>query len=343
MRPLTLPVIAALSVACPCLLRVHQAYGAEPLNCPDVGPDWVRVTIAPPDFPTPANRLLEYLRAELAPHRIAVCENYRPSSKPPMANIRIVHSIANRVGIEVQVEDAITDKTVTRQLDLTAVPTDAHAMTIALGVAELLRASWAEVNLRRSTAARRAVPTSVRHSLDDDTKRTPTKASLGVHLAGEEFSRRLRQGGVDGRFAIDLNDTWQLTLRFGARQAASVQASDGLVRADGWLCGIGSLLRVTPATSRASLGVATHLDWAHVQFLANPRPGVPAETGSGAAVLAGMGVVGALVASSAAQFEVEVDAGGVLKGVRAMDGNQEVVAMNGVWVGASVGMSVGFW
>ena len=198
------------------LMLTNCSQAAESSPCPDTEPNWVRVTVDAPESPQLANKLLEYLQAELAPHRIGVCTNSRNAASSPLASIHIVHSTAQQVGIEVQVEDSITNKRVARQLNLRGVPTDAHAMIIALGAAELLRASWAEIKLRRSHASQQLVPNSVQNAVDDELTQSPTKATLGVHLAGEEFSRGLRQGGVDATAILQLIEDLQLTLRLGA-------------------------------------------------------------------------------------------------------------------------------
>ena len=345
MRILT-PLLKLATAACALyasLCRISPAAGAESPDCAAAGIDWVRVSIDVQQDSPFVHKLLEHIRAELAPHRIEACAIATNSFRPPLAHLRIARATANQVLIEVQVEDAVTDKTVTRQLDLTGLPPDAHALTIALGAAELLRASWAEVNLKQSTTAPRPVPAGVRHTLDEARKTGPATASLGFHLAGEEFTRGLRQGGADARFTIHALNPWQWTLCAGVRQALSVRASDGVVRASSWLAGVGSALRLTPLDTRASLVVTSLLEWAHLQALAEPKPGATATSGSGAALLAGLGALASLSVTSSAQLELEVDAGGVIKGVRVVDGSREVLAMNGAWAGTSAGLNVRFW
>jgi hypothetical protein len=265
------------------------------------------------------------------------------SPKAPLANIHIVNSSAQQVGIEVRVEDAVTNKRVARQLDLRGLPPDVHAMTIALGAAELLRASWAEVKLRRSSASQRPVPSSVEQAVDEDVAQPPIRAAMGVHLAGEDFSRGLRQGGVDGTASLRLINAWHFTLRLGARQVLAVPASDGVVRGNAWLAGAGLVFLLTPPQAPASLGFASHIDVIRMQFFAEPRPGVTSSALASTGFLCGLGVLGALRLNQLTQIEAELDTGGVLKGVNAKDGSQDVMAMNGAWWGASVGIGVKIW
>jgi hypothetical protein len=342
-RALTLTALLSCSLPGVGLLLASQAEAAESNLCPDNNPNWVQITVDAPASPQLASNLLEYLQAELAPHQIAACTASPRAQGPPLANIHIVSSSSNQVGIEVRVEDSVTNKRVTRQLDLRGIPPDAHAMTIALGAAELLRASWAEVKLRGSRVAQGPVPSSVRQTVEEETAPPPARAMMGVHLAGEDFSRGLKQGGVDGTASLRLIDAWQFALRLGARQVLAVSASDGVVRGNSWLAGAGLVFRVTRPESRASLGFTGHIDALRLQFFAEPRPGVTSDARAGTGFICGLGVLGALRLNQLTEVQAQLDAGGVLKGVRAMDGSQSVMAMNGAWLGASVGIGVRIW
>lgn len=333
--------MTCLSVACTCLLAAPCARGADKESCGALASDWILVSTNTTDGPQLQKKLLQHLRAELSAHGILVCVAPTGDVRAPLASVRIEQSGSRKVGIEVRVDDAITHKVVTRQLDLTGLPPDTHAMTIALGVAELLRASWAEVNLRSSSDSKKPVPVGVRHALEADTNRSP--AAFGMRIAGEEFSRHLRQGGVDATFALELSDRWHVGVRLGARQALSVQSSDGRVRAHGWMAGLTSGVRLTPKEAGAHLWVLGRVDAARVQFVADANAGVDANSGAGSGVMAGLGIAGTVALSAMLNIVLEADAGGVIQGVRARDAGQEVMAMDGAWLSASTGISVPLW
>lgn len=311
-------------------------------ECGNPATDWVLVALSPTQGPSVEKKVLQHLRAELAPHRILVCPERSREARSPMATVKVIESGSQQVGIEVQVNDAVTRKIVTRQLDLASLPADAHAMTIALGVAELLRASWAEVNLRSNNETK-PVPVSVRHALEAETKREPALASFGLRLAAEEFSGQLRQAGVDATFGLELVGPLQLGARLGARQALINDAPDGRVRAQAWMAGLVTGVRLTPSESTAHLIAVARVDAARVQFLAEPNPAASANSGAGTGVMAGLGIIGTVDVSSMLHLLVEADAGGVIKGVRARDAGNEVVAMNGAWMGVSTGINVSIW
>jgi hypothetical protein len=315
----------------------------EAADCRNPVRDWVLLTVQPTQGHPIETRLLQHLRAELAAHQILVCSELPRDARAPMATVKVEGSGSQQVGIEVRVDDAVTQKVVLRQLDLTGLPPDAHAMTVALGASELLRASWAEINLRSNTETK-PVPISVRHVLEAETPHNRAPASLGLRFAGEAFSGRLRQAGVDANLGLDVIGPWLVGLRFGARQGLNVNAPDGRVRAHAWMAGLTTGLRLTARDASAHLVALARVDVARVQFLAEPNPGAVARSGAGTGVFAGLGIMGMLELSPMIELVLETDAGGVLEGVRARETTgAEIVAMKGAWMGVSTGISVSLW
>ncbi len=340
MRTLSLQrVLTSCVLGTGIIASVTSARAALP-DCTNTHADWVKLSVLASAQRDWAERLRSHLSAELARHQIAVCSDIPGSTQAPLAIVRVVQSESHKFGIEVRVEDQVTDKMVARQLDLTRMPEDSHAMTVALGVSELLRASWAELNLVPLRAKAAAVPPGVKHALDEAT-RTPT-ATMGIELAAEEFTGGLRQGGVDVLFDVAVTERLQLGLRLGGREGLSVRAPDGTVDARSWLAGFAPQFRLTPTDATAALLVTGHLDAARVQFSADAASGAVSASGSGTACNAGLGVRASLKLSAASEFSLEASAGDVLKSVRARDGGRDVVAWGGGWVGAAVGVNVGF-
>ncbi len=338
MRTVAALGLLSWTVACASMLLAKHSAGAP--GCPDSNPNWVRVTVDASQNEQLVYKLMERLQAELAPYRIRVCPNRDSGPPSPLAEIHIVHSSSKLVAIEVEVEDSVTQKRVARDLDLRGIPEDAQALTIALGAAELLRASWAEIKLRRADIQRANVPSGVTRAVDEDLTEPAARAVLGLRGTGEEFARGLRQAGVDAIGAFPIYGPWQIMFRMGARQAFPVQARDGSIRASSWLVGTGAALRLTPPAANAYVGLAGHLDWVRMQFIGEPQPGALAMAQAGTGFLTSLGVLGAVKVSSSAQFETEFDAGAVTKGVSARDAGREVVAMNGPWVAVSLGIGV---
>ena len=338
-------LITALTAAMVVVGYSHplQATPAQSTTCLNAGRDWVLVSIDVPNDTQWAGRLLNRLRVELAPSHIEICAVESGATRPPLARVHVVRAVAHQVAIEVQVDDVVTDKRVARQLDLSGMPPDTHALTIALGATELLRASWAEVMLRHAALEQRKVPASVRQSVDSYVLHPPATATLGVHVAGEEFLHGPRQIGADVRLGLRVKGPWHAIAQAGMRQSPSTSTADGTLRLQAFKAGLGSALTLTPLELPTRLAVLARLDWEHVQVLAEPKPGALAASGSSSVYLSSVGLLAEVALKSSIQFAFEVDAGTVIKGVRALDGPREVLAMNGAWVGISTGIGVLLW
>jgi len=323
-----------------CLLFNNTAKAKGGPACRVDSGNWLRVTVQAPGSPDFIDPMLDHLRAEFSPHGITICGGN--STGQPLADIHIVGT-DQRVGIDVQVEDAVTAKRSSRTIDLRSLPPDARALTIALGAAELLRASWAEIQLRRPHAFPREVPSSVRETVDSHVAHSKRRASVALHAVGEEFSRGLRQAGVDMAGTFTVLDPWSITFRVGARESSSVRAPNGTIRSNAGLIGAGGQLRLTPPGARANVGVAAHVDCIRQRFVAEAVTKASARSLAGTGYLGSVGAYGAIELTQWMQIETEVYAGFVFKGVSAHDGPTAIVAMNGPWVGASLGLSFKTW
>src|SRR5690349_17926482 len=98
------------------------------------------------------------LRASLESRKIGVCDPSSTTSTEPIAKVVLEPQAEARVVISVEVSDAITNKRVSRDVDLSAVPRDAWPLTLALATDEVLRASWAELALKNAPPPARPVP-----------------------------------------------------------------------------------------------------------------------------------------------------------------------------------------
>lgn len=67
--------------------------------------------------------------------------------------------------VRVEIDDHVTRKRLTRDFDLSSVPERSRPRALALGAAELLRASWAELALPTAPTAEVAVPPDLRRAI----------------------------------------------------------------------------------------------------------------------------------------------------------------------------------
>ncbi len=117
------------------------------------------------------------------------CTARAASAPPPLATIQVSWH-PDAVALTVEVHDAVTAKRVSRDVALEGVPRDGQPLTVALEADELLRASWAELELR--TAPPPAVPappevTRIVHEalpVPAPGERAPTRAARCRHRLG---------------------------------------------------------------------------------------------------------------------------------------------------------------
>jgi hypothetical protein len=110
---------------------------------------YVSVAAAAGFDPHLADEVRKDLAAELAPRGFGVCAN-QASQGELVAEISLVQREPALVAI--QVEDYTTGKRVARDVRLARIPAGGVALALAIAADELLRASWAELVLRRREA-----------------------------------------------------------------------------------------------------------------------------------------------------------------------------------------------
>jgi hypothetical protein len=120
-------------------------------------------------------RLLDHLRIELGADGVETVQEGAASGS--LAILRV--GGCDPTALVATVEDPLTQKTVQRPISLAAVPERARARTLALLLAELLRASWAELMLVPEPEV--PVPVTVRAALDRRVERAAR--ALGTPVA----------------------------------------------------------------------------------------------------------------------------------------------------------------
>lgn len=92
-----------------------------------------------------------------------------PLGEQTLAIIRVLTSCSRAElsadVVRVEIEDRLTQKQVTRDFDLTGVPLRSRSRALALGAAELLRASWAELAMPSAPSPIVDVPPTIRDAV----------------------------------------------------------------------------------------------------------------------------------------------------------------------------------
>jgi hypothetical protein len=290
-------------------------------------------------------RVATLLRAELAPRNIDVCAPSDALGAPSIAAVS-VRARPDGALIEVEVRDSLTAKRVSRDVDLAAVPEDGRSLTVALVADELLRASWAEIALRRAPPPAEPVPPAVREVIRED---LPGASSVGgLALQGEAVAEAeawagsLSLYGVDVRVAVAVPSGFAVTARIGVREGPTVSATDGQVEASALLGGIGLSFRAVPPWHRYGIDAIARVDAARIAYGATPSAGATGGAQSDTTVLVGAGVDGwvALGASVSLLAEILVDT--PVRPVAADDAGRSIVAASGAGVEGGAGIRVAF-
>lgn len=144
------------------LVALVPAARAQPPRAPS------HVLVVTPECPLETIDVVEslrLLRIELVGDAVAQVDLVTAAAPPAdepgriaIVHLRVAPCAPDATAIEVIIDDAVTRKRVRRSLDAGGVPRDVRPRALALGIAELLRASWAE--LARVDPLEPAVPLS---------------------------------------------------------------------------------------------------------------------------------------------------------------------------------------
>ncbi len=317
------------------LVAPRTAHAAAPC-APDAGR--VEVTIDGGDAVFAAS-IREELDAELA--RARLCSAAAAPGTKPLARIHV--ALRSPTAATIRIEDAVTKKTVEREVDVADLPADGRALPIAIAADELLRASWAEVSLRTEVEnAKEPVPPVVRASVAPP--RPPPsfaratefglRASVNVygggqtHLGGALYVRR----GLGA---------WLTGEAFGyAREATPVTATDGSIRAHAWGGGLSLDLHLVHAGA-ARFGVKAGAEVGYVLFEGRARASA-GEATFGSVVASGhLGLIGELdvrpIRISAAVLGLAP-----FRAASALDGAETATSVGGAGIEAALGAGVAF-
>ena len=191
------------------------------------------------------------------------------------------------------VRDAITAKSVQRDVALEGVPSDGRALTVALAADELLRASWAELAIRTAPPPRAPVPPEVRDTVRDAlpsvSEARPPRFAFGADAAVEAFAAGTTLLGADVVADVWIVPRVRLGGRVGLRSGLVVHAADGDVSTSALLFGLGAAVTLTPPALRVGLDATLRAGVIRVSFAATPSG---ASTGQSLADFAVVGDAG---------------------------------------------------
>jgi hypothetical protein len=338
----SLGVVVALAVAAGLTLLPALA-GAAVWGCRE-GTSWVRVEVerVPPEF---ARRVLEDLRAGLAGSRVGACAEDSPPTRP-LAIVRVAPSARKPSLYVIDVSDAVTQKRLGRDVDLSRVPPDGRAFAIAVAAEELLRASWAELALRerkrsKTSAAPAARTPAAPREASTDTPASSSGDTLAARLALEHFAHGQTQYGGDVAWSRPLSTWLGFTLALGLRKGLDAESQHGSIRSSTVALELALEPRLV-AFGAISLHGTVGLRGARVNFTGVAAGAALERQAAGLALYARSGLALLVAPAGAFRARTSLGLGAPLQAFSASDGGERVTGMGGLELFASTGIGVEF-
>lgn len=327
------------------LLLVGAAPAADPC---DEGAPHLALDVAA----APALRATIRMDIEVGMRRrgIAVC----PDTAAPASRVgRLRVDAARLPQVRITMMDDITDKEVSRRLDLSELPPDGHSLAIAIAAEELARASWAELALRPRTPAaplpKKKAPDVVRAAVERDLPdrdlKSPASApdDNALRLVGsvEHYTAPLTLIGPDVLYRRRLVAWFWLELGGMFRTGLSAASARGEVDT---LAAGGQLALVARAFETDGFAVDVDLGtrgmW--VRFDGDAAAGAVQRRFSTWAVVARGGASFTVLPTDHLELTARFGAGAPLRAVYATDGGEDVTGLAGVELSSHLGLGVTF-
>ncbi len=316
--------------------------------CGDSSRPWVSLAFSEADWPRGfSGKVLGDLRAGLTSRGIDACPEGRGPTEPPLATVRIAKLDRKSVAVSVEIRDAVTEKRVSRDVDLAPVPPDGRAFAIAIAVDELVWASWAEIALAKSRRPKRSAarparpppPPEVVLGVEEELPEGGRASELAVRFAGEHYLGGQTHLGADAATLLPLSERFTLDLGAGIRQGLRVSAPDGSVLSSA--IGLGASLRFallhTPA---ADVGFLLGGRAAVARFRGAAGPGAEQAELSGLTAFARLGAFTSLRLGGPFRLDASVGGGVPIRALEATDDGQVVTGVSGIELFAQLGPTV---
>jgi hypothetical protein len=282
-----------------------------------------------------APRIIAQLRASLRTREIGVCgpESDSSSSEAPIAKVMLEPASESKIAILVEVSDAITNKRVSRNLDLSNVPRDAWPLTLALAADEVLRASWAELALADAPPPSRPVPPTVRKAVRESMQPVPAaharRAEIGAAFALETFSAGQLQIGIDARTEIWATRSFFVQALLGLRSARDSESDHGTIRSRALIFGGGAGMTLTNPDAPIGTDAIVRGKLSYVHFQGESDVGARDRSAWLTAFYAEAALAGWVAPAPSLRIALEVAAGVPIRSATARDDANVATGLDG--------------
>jgi hypothetical protein len=318
-----------------CVLASTRAAEA----CPRENFPWVRLENKD-DSRSASTEIARLLRAELASRHIDLCDAPQPNAPAPIA------TVTTNVGetsatVRVGVHDSVTEKSLSRDVDLEHVPSDTRALTVALAADELLRASWAELAIASHVSSHpppAEVVATVRDAIPTSTSRS-SRVALGVAAAIDAYGTGTVFLGADVFAAFWIVPRFRIEARLGVRSALTTTSADGDVASNALVGKLGALVTITSPRRAFGADVAARIGFVRASFVPTPVAGAMGTPLTDVAVVGEVTLDGWLRLSSSLRLFLSVGPTVALRPVNITDGTRVIGGIDGGGVVSTLGIA----
>ncbi|HKP62447.1 MAG TPA: hypothetical protein VJV78_37190 [Polyangiales bacterium] len=327
------------------LILSSEVQAAEPpgFRCGESDRPWVELQFEGEGWDP---RLQQSIRADLAAglrlRGLLVCGPEKPGSEAPLASVQLSAAEMNRVAVEIEVHDALTNKYVLREVDMRNVPGDARGLTLAAAAEELLRASWAELALEGAPSPMREPPIEVTNAVRPAALERRDALSLGLRFAVEHHTGGQTGLGPDLWFDLWLSEYVATELSVGYRLGLTVPSEHGSIESQGAVFAADMLIAFAARRAPVLFGTRVGVQFAAFQYSgrANEQGEGEELTGIGAAARAAL--VLRVTLGDLAELRFEAGPGVTMRAVEAQDNGEGVTGTGGAMVHGELGFGVMF-
>jgi hypothetical protein len=279
------------------------------------------------------------LRVGLARHGIDACPEGTGPSEPRLAAVRLAWLGDPRVVVTVEIKDSVTQKRVSRDIDLSNVPSDGRGFAIAIATDELVWASWVELAMvPRAGAPKRSAPPEVVQGVEAELPHGP-ESRIGAGAAFEHFGGGQTHVGADALLFVPLGQRFGIDVRLGARGGRDTTSDNGRVLSRALSFAVHARYALVQASS-FELGALAGARAMLLELEGQAGEGAIDRTASDAVVTARAGVGPTLEPVRGLRLELAGTAGYTLVGLEVTDTGDVVSGASGVELGAWFGLSV---
>ncbi len=318
---------------------------AEPATtCGSPDRPWVAIQFSwTGHFTTFEDTVLGDLRAGFAGRDIDVCPTGRGPEHQPLAVVHITSLSPESPSVSVEIRDTLTDKRVSRDVDLSSVPKDGRAFAVALATDELVWASWAELALERRAKPKRKPPPQVQkviaRTLPKPERKQPKQPRLYLQGAADLFTGGQRWLGADGVLYLRPLETTTFSFGAGARAGNTVETANGEIDSRAFTLHSSLDYLVVDASSfELGLGATAQLSW--LRLAGAPADDAVGRDFSSIAVCVGAQIAGHWQLADPIWLSLTISGGLPARSVQAESDGQVATGASGAWGRAALGLGV---